>query len=220
LFPLLPPHQKNQCNRYTLPPGFSFLPQQKPRLVEPSHSWFPLLPPQQKPMQQVHSPSWSLFLIPTKDRASGTLSFLVSLASTPPKNQCNRYTLPPGFSFLSLQKTGLVGPSPSWFLLLPPHQKTSATSTLFLLVSLSYPYQSRGKWDPLPPGFSCFRSTKKPVQQVHSPSWFLFLTPTKAWASGTLSILVWIPTPPPPKKKNTATGTFSFLPGPMILSPS
>jgi hypothetical protein len=54
-------------------------------------------------------------------------------------------------------------------------------------------------WNPLPPDFPCYTppspSTKKPVQQAPSPSWFLFLTPTKARATGTLSLLVSFATP-------------------------
>ena len=47
--------------------------------------------------------------------------------------------------------------------------------TLSLLISLATPHP------PPPP--------KKPVQQAPSPSWFLFLTPTKALATGTLPLL-------------------------------
>ena len=53
--------------------------------------------------------------------------------------------------------------------------------TLSLLISLATPHP------PPPP--------KKPVQQAPSPSWFLFLTPTKARATGTLSLLVSFATP-------------------------
>jgi hypothetical protein len=53
--------------------------------------------------------------------------------------------------------------------------------TLSRLISLATPHP------PPPP--------KKPVQQAPSPSWFLFLTPTKARATGTLSLLVSFATP-------------------------
>jgi hypothetical protein len=82
---------------------------------------------------QVPSHSWFLFLTPTKARATGTLSFLVSFA-TPTKSPGNRYSLPPGFSRYPPTKIpGTQVPSPSWF--------------------FSNLNKSPGYWDPLFPGF-------------------------------------------------------------------
>jgi len=58
--------------------------------------------------------------------------------------------------------------APSWFLLLSTTEKPSATGTF----SLSSP------------------KTKNSVLPVPYPSWFLFLTPTKARATGMLSLLI------------------------------
>jgi hypothetical protein len=82
---------------------------------------------------QVPSHSWFLFLTPTKARATGTLSFLVSFA-TPTKSPGNRYSLPPGLSpYPPTKIPGTQVPSPSWF--------------------FSNLNKSPGYWDPLFPGF-------------------------------------------------------------------
>ncbi len=111
------------------------------------------------PGPQAPSPSWFLFLTPTKARATGTLSLLVSFA-TPTKFPGNRYSLPPGLSpYPPTKIPGTQVPSPSWF--------------------FSNLNKSQGYWDPLFPGFLLIPPTKFPGQLVRTPSCIFSLLPNK-----------------------------------------